>query len=138
MSLDQSSSSPAAQDSPGSTLQELWAMRVVWEGSPEYKPVPGAALGTRLYAGKKRMFKGHKWERVKPRREAHRQMLLRDMDRRVRNYKKVCSAHGFASCTEMSTVSQTGETTSPQTTTLNQGAQAAILELALVVRVHIQ
>ena len=134
-SLEQSSS-PTVQDSPSSALQELWAMRVVWEGSPEYKAVPGAALGTRLYAGKKRMFKGHKWERVKPRREAHKQMLLRDMNRRVRNYKNVCSAHGFLDfCTDMSTVSQTRETTSSQTTTLNQGAQVAVLELALVVRV---
>ena len=134
-SLEQSSR-PAVQESPSSALQELWAMRVIWEGSREYKAVPGAALGTRLYAGKKRMFKGHKWERVKPRREAHKQMLLRDMNRRVRNYKNVCSAHAFAaSCTDMSTVSQTGETTSSQTTTLDQGAKVAILELALVVRV---
>ncbi|ESK90232.1 60s ribosomal protein l25 [Moniliophthora roreri MCA 2997] len=54
-----------------------------WVGkfTPKEKPeVP-------LYAQKKRMFKGHKWERTKERREAHRSMLLRDMDKRVRRWK---------------------------------------------------
>ena len=50
---------------------------------------PGAELGTRLYAGKKRMFKGHKWERVKARRERRQNILMRDMANRVFNYKKV-------------------------------------------------
>lgn len=76
-------------------LQELWAMRVEWEGSPEYKKVPGADLGARLYAGKKRMFKGHKWERVKAKRKAKRRVLLRDMDRRVSKYKSVSLVHAF-------------------------------------------
>jgi large subunit ribosomal protein L25 len=76
-------------------LQELWAMRVEWEGSPEYKKVPGAELGARLYAGKKRMFKGHKWERVKAKRKAKRRVLLRDMDRRVSKYKSVRLTHAF-------------------------------------------
>ncbi|PFH50616.1 hypothetical protein AMATHDRAFT_60720 [Amanita thiersii Skay4041] len=71
----------------GSTLQEVWALPIDWEGSPEPKPVPGAISGTRLYAGKKRMFKGHKWERVQKKREARKRILLRDMDRRVYNYK---------------------------------------------------
>lgn len=48
---------------------------------------PGAALGTRLYAGKKRMFKGHKWERVKAHRERRQNILMRDMAKRVYNYK---------------------------------------------------
>ncbi len=70
-------------------------MQVEWEGSPEYKVVPGAELGARLYAGKKRMFKGHKWERVKAKRKARRRILLRDMDRRVSSYKNVRLAHAF-------------------------------------------
>ncbi|KAK2461219.1 hypothetical protein APHAL10511_006746 [Amanita phalloides] len=70
-----------------SAPQGMWAMPVEWEGSHDHKPVSGAELGTRLYAGKKRMFKGHKWERVKAKRETHRRILLRDMDRRVYNYK---------------------------------------------------
>ena len=50
---------------------------------------PGAELGTRLYAGKKRMFKGHKWERVKAHRERRQNILMRDMAKRVYNYKNV-------------------------------------------------
>ena len=50
---------------------------------------PGADLGTRLYAGKKRIFKGHKWERVKAHRERRRNTLMRDMAKRVYNYKNV-------------------------------------------------
>ena len=52
---------------------------------------PGAELGTRLYAGKKRMFKGHKWERVKAHRERRQNILMRDMAKRVYNYKNVRS-----------------------------------------------
>ncbi|KIK03907.1 hypothetical protein K443DRAFT_121254 [Laccaria amethystina LaAM-08-1] len=48
---------------------------------------PGAELGTRLYAGKKRMFKGHKWERVKAHRKRRQNILMRDMAKRVYNYK---------------------------------------------------
>jgi large subunit ribosomal protein L25 len=50
---------------------------------------PGAELGTRLYAGKKHMFKGHKWERVKAHRERRQNILMRDMAKRVYNYKNV-------------------------------------------------
>ena len=50
---------------------------------------PGAELGTRLYAAKKRMFKGHKWERVKAQRERRQNILMRDMAKRVYNYKNV-------------------------------------------------
>jgi len=32
---------------------------VDWEGKADFKEVPGAELGTRLYASRKRMFKGH-------------------------------------------------------------------------------
>ncbi|KAF8348594.1 hypothetical protein F5887DRAFT_880103 [Amanita rubescens] len=81
------SSESGSQASESNELEELWAMQIEWEGSPEYKVVPGAELGARLYVGKKRMFKGHKWERVKARRKAWRRDLLRDMDRRVRSYK---------------------------------------------------
>ncbi|KAG6849486.1 hypothetical protein H0H93_008013 [Arthromyces matolae] len=46
-------------------LKETWMNPVDWIGAPKIKQVPGAELGTRLYAGKKRMFKGHRWERLK-------------------------------------------------------------------------
>ncbi|PPQ74700.1 hypothetical protein CVT24_003792 [Panaeolus cyanescens] len=65
-----------------------WDETVSWAG--EYKPrnVPGAQLGIRLYAGKKRMFKGHRWERQKLGLLKRRAMLMRDMKDRVRNYKE--------------------------------------------------
>lgn len=66
-----------------------WMIPASWEGKVEYKEVAGAELGTRLYAGKKRMFKGHRWERVKEARDSKKKILLRDMARRVRNYKAV-------------------------------------------------
>ncbi|KAF8068840.1 hypothetical protein FPV67DRAFT_1489918 [Lyophyllum atratum] len=68
-------------------LQQSWMNPVDWVGEPKVKEVAGAELGTRLYAAKKRMFKGHKWERLREARESKRQILMRDMARRVRNYK---------------------------------------------------
>lgn len=70
-------------------LDEALAFPVDWVGKFEPKVAPGSELGIPLYAAKKRMFKGHKWERTMESREAHRSMLLRDMDVRIRRYKKV-------------------------------------------------
>ncbi|KAK7020196.1 hypothetical protein VNI00_017809 [Paramarasmius palmivorus] len=66
---------------------KLLAFEVDWVGKfmPEQKGE--GAQRVPLYAEKKRMFKGHKWERTKDKREAHRAMLLRDMDKRIRSYK---------------------------------------------------
>ncbi|KAE9404575.1 hypothetical protein BT96DRAFT_813323 [Gymnopus androsaceus JB14] len=69
-------------------LDEALAFPVDWVGKFEPKVAPGSELGIPLYAAKKRMFKGHKWERTRDRREAHRSMLMRDMDTRIRRYKK--------------------------------------------------
>ncbi|KAF9068517.1 hypothetical protein BDP27DRAFT_1421869 [Rhodocollybia butyracea] len=70
-----------------SVLDEALAFPVDWVGKFEPRITTGSDLGVRLYAGKKRMFKGHKWERTKPRREAHKSMLMRDMDWRVTKFK---------------------------------------------------
>ena len=43
----------------------------------------------RMYAGRKRMFKGHKWERVQGRRQKRTQILMRDMNKRITRYKEV-------------------------------------------------
>ncbi|KIM42145.1 hypothetical protein M413DRAFT_42864, partial [Hebeloma cylindrosporum] len=51
------------------------------------RKVPGAELGIRLYAGKKRMFKGHLWERQQAKRIRKRSILMRDMAARVARYK---------------------------------------------------
>lgn len=66
-----------------------WARDVEWVGTVRERNVAGADVGNRLYAGKKRMFKGHKWERVRERRVARTRMLLRDMDKRVQRFKGV-------------------------------------------------
>ncbi|KAJ8086360.1 hypothetical protein AAF712_002171 [Marasmius tenuissimus] len=68
-------------------LKEL-AFEVDWVGKlPQKKEMSESARHVPLYAGKKRMFKGHKWERTKERKENHKAMLLRDMDKRVRKFK---------------------------------------------------
>lgn len=71
-------------------VDDAWATRSVeWVGAVRSRSVAGADVGNRLYAGKKRMFKGHKWERVRERRVARTKMLLRDMDKRVQRFKAV-------------------------------------------------
>ncbi|KAG6919845.1 hypothetical protein DXG01_000350 [Tephrocybe rancida] len=69
------------------SLDNTWMNPVEWVGEVKTKEVPGAELGTRLYAAKKRMFKGHRWERLKAARAKKGKILMRDMARRVRNYK---------------------------------------------------
>jgi large subunit ribosomal protein L25 len=65
-----------------------WALPVTWEGAPEL-PKAVQLAAARLYAGKRRMFKGHKWERVRAQISAHRRNLMRDMEKRVNRYKNV-------------------------------------------------
>lgn len=67
----------------------LWAKNVSWTGKLREKKVAGADVGNRLYAGKKRMFKGHKWQRTMPTRELRRRMLLKSMKSRVRRFRSV-------------------------------------------------
>ena len=66
-----------------------WTMPVDWIGAVRERNVAGADVGNRLYAGKKRMFKGHKWERMRERRVRRTKMLLRDMDERIQRFKGV-------------------------------------------------
>ena len=68
----------------------------MWEGEPKPKVV-GADIGNRLYAGKKRMFKGHKWERTLVKRQKRRTMLLSGMKKRVVRYKGVSDDYIFGS-----------------------------------------
>ncbi|KAI0296429.1 hypothetical protein BC826DRAFT_1005060 [Russula brevipes] len=67
---------------------DAWRRQVEWVGTVRERNVAGSDVGNRLYAGKKRMFKGHKWERVRERRVARTRMLLRDMDKRVQRFKQ--------------------------------------------------
>ena len=66
-----------------------WTKPVEWIGTVRERSVAGADVGNRLYAGKKRMFKGHKWERMRERRVGRTEMLLRDMDQRIQRFKGV-------------------------------------------------
>ncbi|KAJ3726571.1 hypothetical protein C8R42DRAFT_694263 [Lentinula raphanica] len=70
-----------------SVVAQALAFPVDWVGKAGQKE-KNINPGSRLYAEKKRMFKGHKWERVRERRAAHHSMILKDMDKRVRRYKK--------------------------------------------------
>lgn len=80
--------SAAGLGSPGAAT-DAWMRSVEWVGTLRERNVAGADVGNRLYAGKKRMFKGHKWERVRERRVARTKVMLRDMDQRVQRFKGV-------------------------------------------------
>ncbi|KAH9478305.1 hypothetical protein JR316_0008758 [Psilocybe cubensis] len=69
-----------------------WKVPVLWAGTGAGKgrggkTTPGAELGTRLYSGKKRMFKGHLWERKAAGRARRHAILMRDMPARIERYK---------------------------------------------------
>lgn len=78
----------AGSSSP-SVSEEEWNCDVTWEGEIKEKVVPGAEVGNRLYAAKRRMFKGHKWERMKAEREKQQKSLLQSMDKRIERFKQV-------------------------------------------------
>ena len=80
---------PAPPASVPTSQGDDWDVPVEWVGKVPEKKVVGSELGIRLYAGKQRMFKGHKWERVKAKRIRRQSILLRDMATRVENYKTV-------------------------------------------------
>ncbi|KAJ2914549.1 hypothetical protein MD484_g5869, partial [Candolleomyces efflorescens] len=61
---------------------------VSWVGKIDLHQKAGADAGIKLYAGKKRMFKGHRWERLKDSRERKQAILMRDMAERIRVYKE--------------------------------------------------
>ncbi|KAJ7063465.1 hypothetical protein C8F01DRAFT_1219532 [Mycena amicta] len=60
---------------------------VEWDRRPKERIVPGADIGTRLYAKKQRMFKGSRLERGKEQRQWRTWVLLRDMRKRIRRYR---------------------------------------------------
>jgi len=68
-------------------LKGSWAQPVKWDGQVKEKRLTGADVGNSLYNRKKRMFKGHKWERTTQAREKKKKMLMRDMEKRVKRFK---------------------------------------------------
>ncbi|CAL1699608.1 unnamed protein product [Somion occarium] len=73
---------------PESLDAEPWSQNVVWEGEvKEKKKVSGPENGIRMYAGRKKMFKGHKWERTLEKRVTKRKWLMRGMKARILRFK---------------------------------------------------
>ncbi|KAH9852271.1 hypothetical protein C2E23DRAFT_731023 [Lenzites betulinus] len=79
--------SASAPTSEAAEQPQPWTAAVEWDGEFKPKEVKGAEVGNRLYAGKKRMFKGHKWERTIDKRTWKRKMLMKDMDARIERFK---------------------------------------------------
>ena len=72
-----------------------WTRPVHWVGIVREKKDVGWKV--RMYAGRKRMFKGHKWERVRQDRRRKMRTLMRDMGARVKRYKSVRALSPFFS-----------------------------------------
>ncbi|PCH35387.1 hypothetical protein WOLCODRAFT_107350 [Wolfiporia cocos MD-104 SS10] len=75
--------SPSA--TPTSETEGAWTRPVEWEG--EVKEKADDVLN-RLYAGRRRMFKGHKWERTLEKRKAETEKLMRSMPLRIQRFKE--------------------------------------------------
>lgn len=71
-----------------------WAEPVTWDGVIKVKANPEGL--SRLYSGKKRMFKGHKWERMMDSRMKKRKVLMSGMKKRVTRYKEVRNVLSFS------------------------------------------
>ncbi|KAF7305011.1 Mitoc-mL59 domain-containing protein [Mycena kentingensis (nom. inval.)] len=74
----------------GINLQKVSARSQVffqWDRRPAERVLPGADIGTRLYAKKRQMFKGSKLERTREHRAWRTWVLLRDMRKRIRRYR---------------------------------------------------
>lgn len=84
---DASTSAPAAAEA--TEQAKWWTAAIEWDGEFKEKEVKGADVRNRLYAGKKRMFKGHKWERTADKRTWKRDMLMKHMSKRIARFKTV-------------------------------------------------
>ncbi|KAG1745282.1 hypothetical protein EDB19DRAFT_1693641 [Suillus lakei] len=82
------SGSSASEKSKVQSATAPWMRAIEWTGEVKEKKVLGAEVGNRLYAGKKRMFKGHKWQRVAEKREKRRALLMRSMPKRIKEFKQ--------------------------------------------------
>lgn len=80
---------PVPEKFKAQSVAASWTRQVEWIGEVKEKKVVGAEVGNRLYAGKKRMFKGHKWQRVAEKREKRRALLMRSMPKRIKEFKQV-------------------------------------------------
>lgn len=108
---------------------KVLAQSIEWKGEAKEKVVPGADVGNRLYATKKRMFKGHKWERAMEKRENKRKILLESMPERIQRFRTVRGMIAKLLCyTYINSVDIQEETSkSSQCTAYIQVPQASIL-----------
>jgi large subunit ribosomal protein L25 len=79
----------ALRSRPG-RVRRIWQSDVTWEGKVPPRKHEGPIV--KMYAGRKKMFKGHKWQREMPRKVVRRRILLRDMPERIAKYRAVSSA----------------------------------------------
>lgn len=112
-----------------------WKRPVKWVGEvPQKKATPGEQLGIRLYAGRKRMFKGHLWERKREGRIRKRAVLMRDMAARVQRYKEASTAAFdpflLKANSLLFSVLQKEEAQSPQAFEILEAAQTSLLVLS--------
>jgi large subunit ribosomal protein L25 len=82
----------------GVNADASWAMPIRWDGEVQKKE-GGAKRGTGigLYGTRKRMFKGHKWERVMAARIETRKSLMGKMKNRIMRFKQVSMCSRVAS-----------------------------------------
>lgn len=71
------------------TEGQNWLQPITWRGKVKNR-MPKSDVT--LYTGRKRMFKGHKWERLREERQKKRAILMRDMKKRVYNFKMVSNS----------------------------------------------
>ncbi|CAK5279343.1 unnamed protein product [Mycena citricolor] len=62
-------------------------VKVEWDRRPKERVVAGAAHGARLYAAKRKMFKGSSLERHRKKRAWRTWVLLHDMRKRIRKFR---------------------------------------------------
>jgi len=98
----------------------------------EVKQMEGLAA-LKMYAGRKRMFKGHKWERVQAQRTKRTHILMRDMKKRIIRYKEVrtvpLTQRLLRDSPNLSPVVPPSQAQSSQATKGCQSSQATVLEL---------
>ncbi|KZT23688.1 hypothetical protein NEOLEDRAFT_1069004 [Neolentinus lepideus HHB14362 ss-1] len=66
--------------------QDWWLRPVEWSTEPLVDKAKKAGLVT-MYVGRKRMFKGHKWERVRSERLRRHRIAMKGMAKQVKSYK---------------------------------------------------
>lgn len=85
-------------------------VKVEWDRRPVVKKVPGADRGTRLYAARRKMFKGSRSERSRKQNEWRTWVLLHDMRKRIRRYRNVRSRTGCSKFFALISLSSTMST----------------------------